>query len=80
MHVMQGSYHIQHLDLSHNEFGEKAGEILGPALGTLLVCVTTVTMPVHLHGTNFAPFLLLTRTCYGAETSAILLLLKRALA
>ena len=47
IHVMQGSYHIQHLDLSHNEFGEKAGEILGPALGTLLVCVTTVTMPVH---------------------------------
>ena len=45
-----------------------------------LVCVTTVTMPVHLHGTNFAPFLLLTRRCYDAETSAILLLLKRAFA
>ena len=46
----------------------------------LLVCVTTVTMPVHLHGTNFAPFLLLTRRCYDAETSAILLHLKRAFA
>ena len=45
---------------------------------TQLVCVTTVSMPVHLHGTNFAPFLLLTRRCYDAETSAILLLLKRA--
>ena len=43
-----------------------------------LVCVTTVSMPVHLHGTNFAPFLLLTRRCYDAETS--LLLLKRAFA
>ena len=47
---------------------------------TLVVCVTTVTMPVHLHGTNFAPFLLLTRRCYDAETSVILLLLKRAFA
>ena len=46
----------------------------------ILVCVTTITMPVNLHGTNFAPFLLLTRRCYGAETSAILLLLKRAFA
>ena len=45
-----------------------------------VVCVTTITIPVHLHGTNFAPFLLLTRRCYDAETSAILLLLKRALA
>ena len=45
-----------------------------------VVCVTTVTMPVHLHGTNFAPFLLLTRRCYDAETSVILLLLKRAFA
>ena len=45
-----------------------------------VVCVTTVTVPVHLHGTNFAPFLLLTRRCYDAETSAILLLLKRAFA
>ena len=43
-----------------------------------VVCVTTVTMPVHLHGTNFAPFLLLARRCYDAETSAILILLKRA--
>ena len=41
------------------------------------VCVTTFTMPVHLHGTYFAPFLLLTRRCYDAETSAILLLLER---
>ena len=37
-------------------------------------------MPVHLYGTNFAPFLLLTRRCYDAKTSAILLLLKRAFA
>ena len=44
-----------------------------------VVCVTTFTMPVHLHGTNFAPFLLRTRRCYDTETSAILLLLKRAL-
>ena len=36
-----------------------------------------VTVPVHLHGTNFAHFLLLTRRCYDADTSAILLLLKR---
>ena len=49
-------------------------------LSTTVVCVTTVTVPVHLHGTNFAPFLLLTRRCYDAETSAILLLLKRAFA
>ena len=42
------------------------------------VSVTTVSVPVHLHGTNFAPSLLLTRRCYDAETSAILLLLKRA--
>ena len=34
-----------------------------------VVCVTTFTMPVHLHGTNFAPFLLLTRRCYDAETT-----------
>ena len=39
-----------------------------------LMCVTTVTMPVHLHWTNFAPFLLLTRRCYNAETSAFLLI------
>ena len=43
-----------------------------------VVCVTTFTMPIHLHGTYFAPFLLLTRRCYDTETSAILLLLKRA--
>ena len=48
--------------------------------GMVLVCVTTVTMPVHLHGTNFVPFLLLTRRYYDDETSAILLLLKRAFA
>ena len=42
-----------------------------------LVCVTTFTVPVHLHGTYFAPFLLLTGRCYDAETGAILLLLKR---
>ena len=45
-----------------------------------VVYVATIPMPVHLHGTNFAPFLLLTRRCYNAETSAILLLLKRAFA
>ena len=44
----------------------------------ILVCVMTFTIPVHLDGTNFAPFLLLTRRCYDAETSVILLLLKRA--
>ena len=31
--LIRGSYHIQYLDLSHNEFGEEAGLILGPALG-----------------------------------------------
>ena len=51
-----------------------------PIYPVTVVCVTTVIMPVHLHGTNFAPFLLLTRRCYDAETSAILLLLKRAFA
>ena len=44
------------------------------------VCVTTFTMPVYFNGTNFVPFLLLTRRCYDAETSTILLLLKRAFA
>ena len=45
-----------------------------------VVCVTTVTMPVRLHGTNFTPFLLRTGRCYDAETSTILLLVKRAFA
>lgn len=31
---LQASYNIKYLDLSHNEFGEAAGEILGPAIGT----------------------------------------------
>ena len=53
-------------------------EITDFAIMCCLVCVTTFTMPVHLHGIYFAPFLLLTRRCYDAETSAILLLLKRA--
>lgn len=33
--LFQSSLHIKHLDLSHNEFGEAAGELLGPALGKL---------------------------------------------
>ena len=44
------------------------------------VCVTTFTMPVHLHGAYFMSFLLLTGRCYDAETSVILLLLDRAFA
>lgn len=31
--VLQSSLHIRYLDLSHNEFGEAGGEILGPAVG-----------------------------------------------
>ena len=42
--------------------------------------VTTFTMPVHLHGTYFVSFLLLTGSCYDAETSVILLLLDMAFA
>ena len=34
----QSSYRITHLDLSHNEFSEVAGVILGAALGELGVC------------------------------------------
>ena len=30
---IQSSFHIKHLDLSYNEFGEQSGEILGPAIG-----------------------------------------------
>ena len=30
---MQFSLHMRYLDLSHNEFGEAAGEVLGPAIG-----------------------------------------------
>ena len=44
------------------------------------VCVTTFTMPVHVHGAYFVSFLLLTGRCYDAETSVILLLLDRAFA
>lgn len=29
----QTSLHMRYLDLSHNEFGEVAGEVLGPAIG-----------------------------------------------
>ena len=43
------------------------------------VCVTTFTMPVHLHGAFFMS-LLLTGRCYDAETSIILLQLDRAFA
>ena len=46
----------------------------------VMPCVTTFTMPVHLHGAYFASFLLLTGRCYNAETSVILLLLDRAFA
>ena len=42
------------------------------------MCVTTFTIPVHLHGAYFMSFLLLTGRCYDAETSVILLLLDRA--
>ena len=58
-----------------NGYGERPSKRF-----TVQECVTTFTTPVYLHGTNFAPFLLLTRRCYDAETSAILLLLKRAFA
>ena len=44
------------------------------------VCVTTFTMPVHLHGAYFVSFLLLTGRCYDAETSVILFVLDRAFA
>ena len=44
------------------------------------VCVTTFTMPVHLHEAYFMSFLLLTGRWYDAETSVILLLLDRAFA
>ena len=44
------------------------------------MCVTTFTIPVHVHGAYFVSFLLLTGGCYGAETSIILLLLGRAFA
>ena len=44
------------------------------------VCVTTFTMPVHLHGVYFVAFLLLTGRCYDAETSVIVHLLDRAFA
>ena len=44
------------------------------------VCVTTFTMPVHLHGAYFVSFSLLTGRCYDAETSVILVLLDRAFA
>ena len=30
---IQTSYHIKHIDLSHNEFSEAAGQVLGPAIG-----------------------------------------------
>ena len=43
-------------------------------------CVTTFTMPVHLHGAYFTSFLLLTGRCYDAETNVILVLLDRAFA
>ena len=42
------------------------------------VCVTTLTMHVHLHGPYFMSFLLLTKRCYDAKTSVILLIIDRA--
>ena len=44
------------------------------------VCMTTFTMPVHLHWAYFVSFLLLTGRCYDVETNVILLLLDRAFA
>ena len=46
----------------------------------VMPCVTTFTMPVHLHGAYFVSFLLLTGRCYDTETSVIVLLLDRAFA
>jgi len=34
--LIRGSFHIKYLDLSHNEFGEEGGLVLGPALSKLL--------------------------------------------
>ena len=48
---MQTSYHIRHLDLSHNEFGEESGVILGPALGKPVHTFTN--LPIHLRHANY---------------------------
>lgn len=31
--VLQTSYHLKHIDLSHNKLGELSGVIFGPAIG-----------------------------------------------
>ena len=55
---IQTSYHIRHLDLSHNEFGEESGVILGPALGKpvyisdaqiIAACLLDVQLKVRLY-------------------------------
>lgn len=51
---MQSSLHLKYLDLSHNQFGERGGEILGPAIGMCYThtcachtsAVTCVNQPV----------------------------------
>ena len=47
--IIQSSFHIKHLDLSHNEFGEESGEILGPALGNTVYIYTHVHVYMSLH-------------------------------
>ena len=59
-----------------HSYGEKPSKMLHHTT----VCVTTFTVPVHLHEPYFVIVILLTGRCYDAETSAILLLLKRAFA
>ena len=61
--IMQSSFHIKHLDLSHNEFGEESGEILGPALGnTIYTCIyawfCTAFMKRYYSVFNDYPFLM----------------------
>uniref|UniRef100_A0A8C0BAR9 Leucine rich repeat containing 74A n=1 Tax=Buteo japonicus TaxID=224669 RepID=A0A8C0BAR9_9AVES len=35
---LQGNYQVKELDLSHNEFSEKGGQLLGQMLGNLINC------------------------------------------
>ncbi len=35
--LIRNSYHIQLLDISHNDFGEEAGMTLGPAIGNIIL-------------------------------------------
>lgn len=52
--LLRGSYHIKFLDLSHNEFGEEAGIILGPAIG---VYVQTRVYIVHVGVQSLYPYI-----------------------